>query len=186
MGLDEDLFRALNGAGNPILDPVMVAFGIAGLLFIAVLWALPLWFVGRRREAVDLPILLVFDGVLTFLLKAAIARPRPDLGSVLLVPLDDVSDFAFPSGHATRAFAAALLLTVRTRDWRWGVPLFAYAALMGLSRVYIGVHWPSDVLAGALLGIAWAYAFERLTRSPRYAAWRDRVVAWLAAIRPSA
>lgn len=181
MSLDEDLFRALNGAGNPFLDPVMVALGVAGLLMLALLWAFPLWLAGRRREAVDLPILLAIDGVLTLVLKAALAVPRPPggLATVLPVPLDDVSDFSFPSGHTTRAFAAAVLLTVRTRDWRWGVPLFAYAIAMGLSRIYVGVHWPSDVLGGALLGIAWAAAFLWLADRDVYSKWRDRIVARL-------
>lgn len=181
MSLDEDVFRALNGAGNPFLDPVMVALSVAGLLMFALLWALPLWFAGRKREAVDLPILLVIDGVLTYLLKIALAIPRPpaSLATVLSVPFDDVSDFSFPSGHTTRAFAAALLLTVRTRDWRWGVPLFAYAIAVGLSRVYVGVHWPSDVLGGALLGIGWTLAFLWLADRGTYRRWRDRIVARL-------
>ena len=188
VGLNEDLFHALNGAGDPVLDPVMVALGVAGLLYVALLWAVPLWFVrDRRREAIDLLVLLAIDAVLVFVLKHALQVQRPFLfpalnAQVLAVPFDSVADFAFPSGHATRAFAAALLLTVRTKDWRWGAPLFAYASLMAVSRVYAGVHWPSDVLGGAVLGIAWAYAFERVTRMEAYRSRRDRLVARLASI----
>lgn len=180
VGLNEDLFRALNGAGNPVLDPVMVAVSVLGMSVLTLGWAVPLWLARRRREAIDLLVLLAVAEALVFVLKVAFAVPRPTIGTILAVPLDDVSDPAFPSGHATRAFAVALFLSLRTRDWRWGAPLFAYAALVAVSRVYVGVHWPSDVLAGALLGLAWAFEFGRLTRLPAYAARRDRLLERLA------
>ncbi|TLZ52388.1 MAG: phosphatase PAP2 family protein [Methanobacteriota archaeon] len=184
MGLNEDLFHALNGAGNPALDPLMVGLGVVGLLYIAILWAFPLWFGNRRREAMDLVVLLLLDALLVLLLKNAFQVPRPftvpSIGArVLAVPLDDVADYSFPSGHTTRAFAAAILLTARTRRWRWGVPLFAYATLMAVSRVYVGVHWPSDVVGGAILGIVWGYGFQRFAGIPWYEVRRDRLVAWL-------
>lgn len=179
VGLDGDLFRALNGAGNPLLDPLAVALGVLGLTWATALWALPVWFAGRRREAVDLLVLLALVEATVFVLKLALAVPRPDVGVRLAIPFDDPTDPSFPSGHATRAFAAAALLAMRARSWRWGAPLLAYAVAVSLSRVYAGVHWPSDVLAGAILGLAWAYAFEGIRRRPGYAARRDRLVAWL-------
>ncbi len=183
MGLNEDVFRALNGAGDPVLDPVMVALGVLGLTYFALLWALPLWFARRPREAVDLLALLAVTEVLVFLLKWALAVPRPTIGVRLPVPFDDVSDFAFPSGHAARAFAAAVLVSIRLRDWRWAVPLCLYATLVGLSRIYVGVHWPSDVLGGAILGVVLALAFDRIARMPWYAGTRDRLVERIGSIR---
>jgi len=179
VGLDEELFRALNGAGNPFLDPVAIALGVVGLAWIAALWALPVWFSGRRREAVDLLVLLALVEATVFVLKWSLAVPRPDLGVQLAIPFDDATDPAFPSGHATRAFAAAAFLAMRARSWRWGAPLLAYGLAVALSRVYAGVHWPSDVLAGTLLGLAWAYAFEGIRRRPAYVERRDRLVLWL-------
>ena len=180
VGLNEDLFHALNGAGNPALDPVMVALSVLGMSVLTFLWAVPLWLARRRREAVDLLLLLAVAEILVFVLKVTLAVPRPTIGTILAVPLDDVSASAFPSGHATRAFAVALFLSLRLRDWRWGVPLFAYAALVAVSRVYVGVHWPSDILAGAVLGLAWAFEFERFTRLPAYAVRRDGLLERLA------
>lgn len=179
MGLNEDVFRALNGAGNPVLDPVMIAFGVAGLFAVTLLWAFPLWFAHRRRDAIDLLVLLVLAEVLVFALKWSLAVERPAIGVQLAVPFDDVSDPSFPSGHAAFAFAAAVLFTARTRDWRWGVPLFGYAVLMALSRIYVGAHWPSDVLGGALVGAGVAIAFDRLARMPPYGKLRDKIVASL-------
>lgn len=179
MGWNEDAFGALNGAGNPVLDPVMIALAVIGLSPLTFLWALPLWYKGRRADAVDFVLVLALAEVSTYLLKLALGVSRP-AGIVLEAPFDDRSDFAFPSGHATRAFVAATFLSVRLRDWRWGGVLFSYAAVMGLSRVYVGAHWPTDVLGGAGLGIAWAVAFHRIAMFESYRQTRDRILHRLA------
>jgi len=155
MGLNEDVFRALNGAGNPVFDPVMIAFAVVGLFPFTFLWAIPLWYRRRRVDAFDFVLVLALAELSSLLLKLTLAVPRPE-GIVLAAPFDDRSDPAFPSGHTVRAFVAATFLAFRLRDWRWAVPLLTYATVMGLSRMYVGAHWPSDVLAGATLGIAWA------------------------------
>lgn len=93
---------------------------------------------------------------LVTLLKIAISRPRPD--AVTLIG-DRARDFSFPSGHTTNGtlvyVLAALLLTARLRRplWRWLATgsAITLALLIGLSRVYLGYHWASDVLAGWLL-----------------------------------
>ena len=94
------------------------------------------------------------------LLKAAFERPRPDLVAHLV----DVSSLSFPSGHAmmstvTWLTLAALLATVQSTR-RMKVYVLAVGAclalLIGVSRVFLGVHWPTDVLAGWCIGAAWA------------------------------
>jgi len=175
VGLNEDAFHALNGAGNPVLDPVMIAFAVVGLFPLTFLWALPLWYKGRRADAIDFVLVLALAEASSLLLKLALGVLRPE-GNVLAAPFDDRSDFAFPSGHTTRAFVAATILALRLRDWRWGAPLLAYATVMGLSRIYVGAHWPSDVIGGTVLGIAWAVAFDRLAKIEVYRQTRDRVL----------
>ena len=175
MGLNEDAFRALNGAGNPVLDPVMIAFAVVGLFPLTFLWALPLWSKGRRADAIDFVLVLALAEISSLLLKLALGVERPD-GNILPAPFDDRSGNAFPSGHTTRAFVAATFLALRLRDWRWGAPLLAYATVMGLSRIYVGAHWPSDVIGGAALGIAWAVGFYRFATIEVYRRTRDRLL----------
>jgi undecaprenyl-diphosphatase len=68
-----------------------------------------------------------------------------------------------PSGHASRAFALAGLVGLRFR-WRAGGAALAFATLVGVSRVYLGLHWPSDILVGAFVGIGIAVLVELVSR----------------------
>jgi undecaprenyl-diphosphatase len=97
------------------------------------------------------PVVWAADGI-SSLLKDAVDRPRPHFHPLIAVP----SSPAFPSGHTTTSFAGAAMLT-----WffpRWWPGFYALAAAVGYSRLYNGVHWPYDVLGGALLGTAVAAA----------------------------
>jgi undecaprenyl-diphosphatase len=90
---------------------------------------------------------------LTSLLKELFDRVRPalaDRGIEALVPTPESA--SFPSGHAATAFAAAVAVGAFYPRFRW--PLLGLAVLVGLSRIYLGVHYALDVLAGAALGIA--------------------------------
>jgi membrane-associated phospholipid phosphatase len=85
------------------------------------------------------------------LIKVSAERLRPPLSDPTVTSLVDVpSGYSFPSGHATTAFAAAAAVGVLHPRLRW--PLLGLAAVVGFSRVYLGVHWGLDVLAGAMLG----------------------------------
>jgi undecaprenyl-diphosphatase len=85
-------------------------------------------------------------------LKVWVKRDRPPLFHPVPKPLLEApSTYSFPSGHATVSFACATVLALAVPRLR--VPLFALAALISFSRVYVGVHYPFDVLAGAALGL---------------------------------
>ena len=77
--------------------------------------------------------------------------------------VEPLKDFSFPSGHSSNAFASAWALW-RTLKKRWGVPALVLATLIALSRLYVGAHYPSDVLAGVVIGILSAELAVRIVR----------------------
>jgi undecaprenyl-diphosphatase len=187
VALDTDVFAWINrGWENPVLDVLFVALGVAGLLWVWLGWCVPLWLRGHRDLALDLLFVLLLDAVVVAILKPLVGRERPTEPARLLpVPFDPVAgEFAFPSGHASRAFAAAALLGARFR--RYVVPLYAYAVLMALGRVYVGAHRPTDVLAGAAVGSLAALALFLLRDRSWYRAWRGRIASLLSRGRPAA
>lgn len=103
------------------------------------------------------------------LLKLWVDRDRPPLADPDPEPLVRLpATGSFPSGHATVAFACATALALAVP--RLALPLYALAALVAWSRVYVGVHYPLDVLAGAVLGVALALAIAAVARVLRRAA----------------
>lgn len=114
----------------------------------------------RRRWREGLYALVALGGSiwLNGLLKGAFARPRPDLWE----PMLHYPGYSFPSGHAMATMTLTWvlgLLAWRTR-WRWPVLAFmvVFTLLVGISRSYMGVHYPSDVLAGWAIGAVWPAA----------------------------
>ena len=168
-GLDEIIFRALNLAGgNPILDRIMIFSTILSGVYVIFLVAIPLWLRRLRTVTFDVLLLLAITIVATEAIKYLVDRPRPcdalaNVNTLAGYRCSAEFDPAFPSGHASRAFAVAAFLTIRFR-WRLGIPAGAFAVLAGISRVYLGLHWPSDVLGGAAVGIGFALLIEVVSR----------------------
>ena len=89
-------------------------------------------------------------------LKPLIHRIRPyDLNPDVTLLIDRLSDFSFPSVHTLSSFEGATVLMIR--DKRFGVPAMVLAVCIALSRLYLYVHYPTDVLAGAILGIGFGF-----------------------------
>lgn len=87
-------------------------------------------------------------------LKESVRRKRPyEQYPDDIIPRKKSPGFSFPSGHTSVAFATATALTLSTKKWYVGVPAFAYAGLVGYSRMRLGAHYASDVLAGIVVGI---------------------------------
>jgi undecaprenyl-diphosphatase len=118
----------------------------------------------RPLALVTVPVCYLAD-VTAYAIKLLVDRPRPGLDPLVRLPTDP----AFPSGHAATSFAGATMLSAFAPRYR--VVFFLLAAGIAFSRVYVGVHWPFDVLAGAALGTALALAaltfLRRRGRFPR-------------------
>lgn len=170
-GFDESILLALREPGDPsnpigpawfehaLLDiTALGGYVILGMLVIGV--AIYLVAAGKRGTALLVVGAVGSGTLLSETLKLGFARPRPDL----VAHLAEVQSASFPSGHAMISAIAYLtlgvLLTRAHRQRRTKIIIMSYAILLtlmiGLSRVYLGVHWPTDVLAGWALGAAWA------------------------------
>jgi len=95
------------------------------------------------------------SGILTAALKFAFSRPRPKKTYPDdIVVYTKAGSYSFPSGHTSQAFATATALSLLYPKWYIIAPAYLWASGVGYSRMYLGVHYPSDVLAGAVIGSA--------------------------------
>lgn len=167
MSWEFDFLYALQNIHNPVLDKIMIVLstiGDAGLLWIGV--AILLICMKKYRKCglqVAVAMLLTFI-VGNLILKNMIHRDRPcwiDPSITLLVK--SPSDFSFPSGHSTNGFTASV--SILLCDKKLGIAAVILAAAIAFSRLYNFVHFPTDVIAGIVIGIVSAlfvnYLFQR-------------------------
>lgn len=166
--LDEEILHLLNHAGeSAVADVIFVSFTLLGMLLVALLVAPLLWAFGRRESSFDLVVSVLITTVLVELIKLLVARERPfealdgTVQTISFYGLAESSGYSFPSGHATRIFTVAAIVSLNVK-YPVKALAFAIAAMVAISRVFLGLHWPTDILAGALLGIAAALAVARL------------------------
>jgi undecaprenyl-diphosphatase len=163
--IDVSLFHWINsGWAHPALDPVFVFFsvGIKGWPLRIALVALFLYLLIRGRDTRAAALLAVVAWLISNELADALkmvfqgARPCAELSTFRLVGYEKpLTSFGTISAHAASTAAAATVFTLRFK-W-WGAPWILASLLTGLSRVYVGVHYPSQVLAGWVAGafVAW-------------------------------
>ena len=171
MSFDQSLFTAVFSLAraSSFLDIVGIFF--ARYLAYVVFAAFILFVVLERnwKKRLYVAVLPLFSvalsyGIVTQLLRFLVDRDRPPIALALepLIPMPNSP--AFPSGHAAIFFTLAMALLYLNR--RWGIWFFAAAALIAVARVFVGVHWPLDVVAGAIIGVVSAYAAHRLLPAP--------------------
>lgn len=171
--IDEGLLRAINGLHAPMLDGFARWLSEWGMYcYLAALLALAIRTRSRRDVALARDGMLVFFSAVFIaesMLKPLVGRHRPTADAVLasqlhlLGPKPPASSLSFPSGTATTCCAAGVYLWLAWGP-RVGAPAVALAAIVSLSRLYAGVHWPSDLLGGALFGATLAWAVRRLSQ----------------------
>lgn len=167
-GFDTAVRGQVHAAAFPALTFVMRGFTACGeALFLLTFGGIVAWrlvVVGRRREAAFLAAAAFGAEALDQVLKAWFQRPRPAVAFFGDTP----DNYSFPSGHAMVSLCFYLVLAeiVIGKDWprgrRWAARAMAvlFAGLIGLSRIYLGVHYPTDVLAGYAGAVVWLAALR--------------------------
>ncbi len=157
MSINNSLFYFINlGMENPLFNFLMpIITDLGSILFWLVICGF-LFLFGRekgKKVAILCLFALLISFSLTVALKYAVAEPRPFLvlSNINLLHLEE--NYSFPSSHTVTAFAGGLILG---KKYGYLKILIALAVLIGFSRVYIGVHYPLDVIFGAILGISCA------------------------------
>jgi undecaprenyl-diphosphatase len=162
--LDVRLFREINNRQTEDFGLVEFVNQTSIPLFVSLPAGLLLWGVlGDNRSAFDTGVLTLSAQAVTFgvttAVKAAVDRPRPFevLRDVKVKRLSSISGSSFPSGHASHAFAMATMFALRAKPLVY-IPALLWAGYVGYARVYVGVHYPSDVLGGIVTGVVLSIA----------------------------
>lgn len=160
---DEEILLALRKLHRPFLDVVMLGLTYIGepLVLLSICAGLALWLLKLGERAQATVLIIAGSGAigLNYLLKNLFGRARPLLWERVV----DVGNFSFPSGHAMISMVTlgmiGYLLTTKFPQWRGRIISLTLALVIGigLSRLYLGVHWPTDILAGYAAGILWLF-----------------------------
>lgn len=149
--LDMYLFLTINRISNPILDPLFILITYIGSSLFWVFVIIFLWLKKERKASIYLIYAFILDSILAYSAKLFFLRPRPPERFPGLEVLRTEYGLSFPSAHSERVFSGAVILGSLYKKFR--LLLFVLAMLVAFSRIYIGVHYPSDVVIGSINGI---------------------------------
>ena len=163
---DAPILTMLHAVATPTLDHffvLMTRLGYSwGVVPLDVILLLLFVLLRRFRDSLFFGLAVMGSGVLNIVAKNHFARMRPDLW----LSITPETTYSFPSGHAmgSATLGVAVILLCWPTRWRWPVTIVSliFVLLVGVSRVYLGVHYPSDILAGWTAAIAWTFGMYAL------------------------
>lgn len=166
--LDISILQWLHQFSNPALTQVNLFITNAGspvvIVAITIIMALVLYRFGRQPAALVMVLGVGGAAIVTLVSKIAFQRARPHLWT----PVITESSFAFPSGHAmiSSAFAFTVIYLLWHTRWRWLAIFLGLltTVVIGLTRLYLGVHFPTDVIAGWVVGFIWVIIMRSVLR----------------------
>ena len=169
LAFDDAVLEAIHGASNHFLNGFMpIATDIGGVVGVGALTVIFLAlfiYKNEQRRALVLAVCVAGASALNVILKSVFERARPDLWGRLV----NEAGFSFPSGHAmaSSALGIALVVVLWNSRWRWWAftAATAYILFVGYSRLYLGVHYPTDIFAGWLVSGSWVMAVALIFRS---------------------
>lgn len=154
--MELDILYEIQKFHNPILDPIMIGFSYIGefgtiWIIIAIVFILTKKY---RLCGITMLVAMILSALAgNFVLKNIIARSRPSwIDHSIILLIENPVDYSFPSGHTMNSFTSAM--TVFMYHKKPGILAFTLASFIAFSRLYLFVHYPSDVFAGIALGVA--------------------------------
>ena len=148
-------FKTISHINNPVCLAVPVALFIIG------------W-IRKKRERIlegwQVTLTIALSQTLTFFLKILFGRLRPQFYDTAFIPLVQAINKSFPSGHTSEAFCMATAITLVNRKWYVVIPAYTWAVLVAYSRMYLGVHFPTDIIGGIVLGAGTALVVWKINK----------------------
>ncbi|HWR93841.1 MAG TPA: phosphatase PAP2 family protein [Flavobacterium sp.] len=168
--IDIDILRNIYHERNESFDPTLVSISNS-VLPISITTPIIVYTFGastntisNKQKGIYIAESLVVSGLLTYAIKNISKRDRPYETYDDIQNITNAEGYTFPSGHTSAAFATATSLSIVYPKWYVIFPSFTWATAVGYSRMALGVHYPSDVLFGAIVGSGSAYLTYKLNK----------------------
>ncbi len=168
--IDFEVLKNINVNRNTALDPTFKTITNSAVP-ISIATPILIYSVGLihhdslvKQKALFLGESFLASAFITTVLKDVIRRERPYVNHPEIQPISSEGSYSMPSGHTSTAFATATSLRIAYPKWYVVVPSFVWASSVGYSRMHLGVHYPSDVFVGALVGSGSVYLTRKLNQ----------------------